>query len=594
MVDFISRLIFQDDFSATAKKYEQSTDNVVKSTESAGRAVEQASSKVGKLKSALSGIRGTHKTEVKAVGLGTVEKTIGSIQSQVERLTNKPVSITAQAKLTRNDIKLARSEIKELKAQLKDLTGQKYDINLDVNGTQVQTLSSKLKSSSGMALSVAGGSLLAGGIGAAVAGVGSGIGSAFGQMWTGGNERQQYLSSMTHFMGSEQGARDMMAWANENARTTQFSSGEVLAAASRAIQVADGNAAEAQRFTQLAEDMASLTPGKTVMDALEALADAQMGEFERMKEFGFKGSADELKAAGGDFWSMKSTSNGKTVEEMFAGGTASGAQNTAAKIGTITGTFEDALSSVGEKMLNGLNPALDWVIEKSEGAANKLESGLTAVGGTINNVKAALDPYMPLLSSLGSLVGGVVSTGFSAVGSVVNHLLLPGIKWVGENLTPAFSLLESGVEWATDKMNALSNTVDSAINGLSSLPGKIAEKVTSSVSGIGSWVKSALGGMFGSEKHATGGMAVGGLTQINENMKGELIRLPNGSRIYPYETTRKLLQREIGGNRRASNHNVITVQVDARGSNLTREQVYRLKREIVSDIVEAFDNMVPA
>ncbi len=282
MVDFISRLIFQDDFSATAKKYEQSTDEVVKSTESAGRAVEQASSKVGKLKSALSGIRGTHKTEVKAVGLGTVEKNIGTIQTQIERLTNKPVSITAQAKLTRNDIRLARSEIKELKAQLKDLTGQKYDINLDVNGTQVQTLSGKLKGGAGMALSVAGGSLLAGGVGAAVMGVGSGIGSAFGQMWTGGNERQQYLSSMTHFMGSEQGARDMMAWANDNARTTQFSSGEVLAAASRAIQVADGNAAEAQRFTQLAEDMASLTPGKTVMDALEALADAQMGEFERL------------------------------------------------------------------------------------------------------------------------------------------------------------------------------------------------------------------------------------------------------------------------------------------------------------------------
>ena len=596
--NFVSHIIFQDDFSDTVKKFQSATSDVVNSAQRTGSEVEKASSKIGRLKSALSGVRGKHKTEVQAVGLSAVEKNVASIQSQIERLTNKPAVITAQAKLTRDDIKTARTEAKELQRQLKDLTGKKYDIKLDLDGQEIQGFSSKLKGGLGTALSVAGGGLLAGGIGAAAAGIGSGVASAASSMWTGGTERQQYLSSMTHFMGGDQSAaREMMDWANENARTTQFSSGEVLAAASRAIQIADGSATEAQRLTQLAEDMASLTPGKTVMDALEALADADMGEFERMKEFGFKGSADALEAAGGDFWSMKSISNGKTVEEMFAGGTASGAQNATAKIGTIAGTFEDALSSAGEKMINGLNPALDWLIEKSEGAANALGGALewagNALGTTFTNVKAALDPYMPLLGSVASLVGTVVSGAFSTVGSVLNSLVLPAIGWVGEHMTPVFSALNEAAGWVNDKFNALVDAAQGAIDGLAGLPGKIANKVTSAVSGIGGWIKSALG--FGSgSKHATGAMAFGGVTQINENMKGELIRLPNGSRIYPYELTRRMLAKELKGSKGPTNNNVINVNIDARGSTMSKQDQYRMRKQIVRDLLDALDNTVPA
>lgn len=590
--DFKTRIIVQDDFSGTVKKFQSATEDVVDSAQRTGSEVEKASSKIGRLKSALSGIRGKHKTEVQAVGLSAVEKNVASIQSQIERLTNKPAVITAQAKLTRDDIKTARAEAKELQRQLKDLTGQKYDIKLDLDGQEIQSFSSKLKGGLGTALSVAGGSLLAGGIGAAAAGIGSGVASAASTMWTGGTERQQYLSSMTHFMGGDQSAaREMMDWANENARTTQFSSGEVLAAASRAIQIADGSATEAQRLTALAEDMASLTPGKTVMDAMEALADAQMGEFERMKEFGFKGSADAFEAAGGDFWSMQSTSNGKTVEEMFAGGTASGAQNATAKIGTITGTFEDALASAGEKMINGLNPALDWLIEKSEGAANALGGALewagTALGTTFTNVQAALQPYMPLLSTLGNIVGTTVTTAFEVVGSVINGIALPAIEWLGETIMPVFQPLFDKVGTAADRIGSLGDAVKGAADKI----GDIASSAWDKISGLGSsiWDK-----ITGADKHATGAMAYGGVTQINENMKGELIRLPNGSRIYPYETTRRLLQNELRRNGGSTTNNVIHVNIDARGSTLTKQEQYRLRKEIVRDLIDAFDNTVPA
>lgn len=316
-----------------------------------------------------------------------------------------------------------------------------------------------------------------------------------------------------------------------------------------------------------------------------------MGEFERMKEFGFKGSAEALSAAGGDFWKMKSA-NGKTVTEMFEGGTAAGAENTSAKIGTIAGNFEDALASAGEKMLNGLNPALDWLIEKSGGAADALGGALEwageALGTTFTNVKSALEPYMPILTTLGGLVGTTVSTAFSVIGSVINNLVLPAFQWVGENVVPKFQPLFGAVDKATGFIKKLGDTIKGAIDKIGDVVGSAWDKI----SGLGS---SIMDRIRGADKHATGAMAYGGLTQINENMKGELIRLPNGSRIYPYETTRKLLKNEYkAANKGGGMRNTFNIHVDARGSNMTNEQIYRLKRGIVQDIIDAFDNVAPA
>ena len=280
--NFVSRIILQDGFSDTARKFKGASKGIVDATGQVKSAVEQASTGVGKLRQAFDRVKGVHKTEFQAVGLGTVNRNVQSIQSQIERLTNKPAVITARTELTRSDIRKAKSEVRELKRQLKDLTGQKYDIDLNVNGQQIQTLGSKLKGGMGTALSVAGGTLLAGGVAGAVSAAAGGVRAGLGKMWTSGNERQQYLSTMTHFSGSEKDARDMMKWANKNAAKTQFSSSEVLAAASRGVQVADGDMVQAKKLTALAEDMASLTPGKSIMDAMEALADAQMGEFERL------------------------------------------------------------------------------------------------------------------------------------------------------------------------------------------------------------------------------------------------------------------------------------------------------------------------
>lgn len=179
-----------------------------------------------------------------------------------------------------------------------------------------------------------------------------------------------YNVSMGHFVGvnnpnntaaqNQKQTDDYLKWLRSNANATPFGTEEVIQAGSRAVQIAEGNTKAAQGLVKMAEDMAALTPGKTVMDAMEALADANMGEMERMKEFGFKMSAEEFKKAGYDLFSTKSTT-GKTLVEVFGGGAEKFANTTTGMWSTITGEIESEIAAIGLLMADGLKPFLQWV-----------------------------------------------------------------------------------------------------------------------------------------------------------------------------------------------------------------------------------------
>lgn len=105
---------------------------------------------------------------------------------------------------------------------------------------------------------------------------------------SGANLEQQQVS-MRHFMGiGNKGKSDKELDAmtssyikdlRNNANSTPFETGEVIQAGTRALGIAKGNTAEAMNMVKLAEDMSALTPGKTIGDAMEALADAEMGNY---------------------------------------------------------------------------------------------------------------------------------------------------------------------------------------------------------------------------------------------------------------------------------------------------------------------------
>lgn len=561
------------DYVRGAKAVASSAAEMGESAEKSADRINRSEGVLSKFGSALKRLGRRQKIDVDT---RAVNEKVGALESKLEKMTGKKYAITAEPKIDRRQIKEAKSEARQLQKELKELTGRKYSVDVDVGGTAKGLLAGGALGAASLA-----------GAGAALAAGGIAGGAKIAQL---GSSREQNMVAMTHFMeGDTKAAGKMMGWASDNARKTQYSEADVQGTTRRAVQIAGGDIEKTKRLVMLAEDMASLNPNKSLEDAIEALADADMGEMERLKEFGFKGSKEGFDAAGGDLFAMKSN-RGKTLEEMYKGGTAAGAETSAAKIGTALGTLEGAFANVGQQMLEKAAPALDWLVEKTEQAAPIIESTFAKVADTGGAFFNALKPFAPLLSLVGSILGGAFTTALTVSSEIVNGLVIPCLEYIGEKTQPAME----GITKAAKNVKAWFDKVKDAVKGAVKALGELPSKISSMASNAWNSVKSMFGG--GKEKkHATGTFNYsGGLSRINEGGKGELVQLPRGTRIYPHATTQKEIRKLVGniGGRKVSN--VFNVNIDARGSNMTKEQTYRLKREIVNDIVEAFDNAVPA
>lgn len=197
-----------------------------------------------------------------------------------------------------------------------------------------------------------------------------------------GAQLEQQQIAMKHFIGvNNQGKSDTEITAmrdsymknlRENANATPFTTQEVVGAGSRAVNIMGGNTKGAMDLVKLSEDMAALNPEKSLSDAMEALADAKNGEFERMKEFGFKISAQEFKGFVGKGANDALTGDETTrayqmlvnqkLSPFFKGGAEEQANTGAGLLSTIKGKIGSKVQDVGLGMLERLKPSLQTVI----------------------------------------------------------------------------------------------------------------------------------------------------------------------------------------------------------------------------------------
>lgn len=191
--------------------------------------------------------------------------------------------------------------------------------------------------------------------------LGAGAGAyGFGKLTLGAAmdfETQQV--SMEHWLkGNKEQAQQFTSWLDVLAAKTPFEMADLFPAGARSIGVSEGDLNMAKRLVSLSADMAGLTPGKTVQDAMEALADAQMGEFERMKEFNMKFTKEKMDAAGGFAGFMAE------AEQKYAGGADKLSATAKGRISTITDFFKTMFRNAGQGALEAINPRLqkitDW------------------------------------------------------------------------------------------------------------------------------------------------------------------------------------------------------------------------------------------
>ena len=103
---------------------------------------------------------------------------------------------------------------------------------------------------------------------------------------------QQYETTLTTVLKPHARAKETLEWVKEFARTTPFEVPQLVEATTRL----EAYGLSAQKHMRTLGDAAGAL-GKDIMAAVEMVADASQGEFERMKEFGLR-AADVAKKAG--------------------------------------------------------------------------------------------------------------------------------------------------------------------------------------------------------------------------------------------------------------------------------------------------------
>ncbi|MFT4413186.1 phage tail protein [Fredinandcohnia humi] len=315
-----------------------------------------------------------------------------------------------------------------------------------------------------------------GGLATAYKGVESTIGGAM--------RLEQEMISMEHFMGLTRGAeeakkaaQDYMEYLRKNAIETPFEQNEVISAGRRSLQVAGGDIKQAEQMLKIAQDMAALNPAKTLEQAMEALADMAVGETERMKEFGFKISAEEMKkAGGGDVVKGAFQIMNTEVAKTFDGGAKKLAESGKGLMSQITGTIQGKLADAGMEALERMKPTLEKI-------GNWLESG-GADGffkGVSNFLANAVDWSVKLFGVL-QQVKAVASTVLTPISKGIKSLIKTEefqgvIESIKNGITSMVSIVQARWTNMSENFNKYKPVIGAVFNALGSAIDAIVQAV---------------------------------------------------------------------------------------------------------------------
>ncbi len=465
MMEFGARLSLKDNMYATLQKnlnQQKKFQEQVKSTrEHLGKLAKQKVNPIIKVKD-------KSKTQYNKVRnrLKLINKTIAKPFIVVKDKTSKTISkVKSKIKLLGRMVATPFIKVKNSKA----IRGiGKVHQKLKQVGRFVAKPIIKLKDGASKALKGMGSMLvkLAKGVTIAVGLVGAGATILLGGALKSGAMLEQQQISIEHFIGvNNKGAKpedikgmadDYVKSLRENANLTPFTTNEVISAGTRAVNIAGGDTNSAMGLLKVAEDMAALNPEKSLSDAIEALADMKNGETERMKEFGFKISADDIKKAGGTDAIIKNQ-----LAPYFEGGAKKLSGSATGLVSTIKGKIGNAISNTGLAMIEKSKPLLEKMVVLVDKMAPKMQRmGEVIAEGFGNAVEWASE----LVDNTGGIapifseIKDVVKTTFSLITPLIKNLaplvvqvvqiILPVFNTIGQTVARVFPLVSQTISRA--------------------------------------------------------------------------------------------------------------------------------------------------
>ena len=394
-----------------------------------------------------------------------------------------------------------------------------------------------------------------------------------------GMELEQQQISMRHFMGVGNKGKsskelDGMSASylkdlRNNANATPFETGEVISAGTRSLQIAGGNTKDAMQMVKLAEDMAALNPGKTVGDAMEALADMNIGEMARLTEFGVKASStDDPKEVQ------------KKLETMYAGGANKLAESGSGLLSTIMGKLKSNIADIGLGMLEPLKPVMTGLIGFIDQASPKiLEVGTkitSGIGMAIGWIQQQMPTLAPIFQTAFGAVSSIVSTVAPIIGQVIGALspvfigllsvassALSGIASAVKTVAPVVSSLIS-------KLAPIFLNVGSTLKSMGKIFKNVFDSVMKIVKKASDFIKPLVNGIIGATKGISDGVSwvagklagnatgtkywSGGLSVVGEHGP-ELVSMPRGSKVFTNAESKSMINKSIPNFRQVQGEN---------------------------------------
>lgn len=251
---------------------------------------------------------------------------------------------------------------------------------------------------------------------------------------------EQYRNTLNVVMKDSKKAGEMMSWASDFANKTPFETNEVVEAT---VKLTSYGVAAKENMTAIG-DMSAVM-GKSLNQGVEAIADAQTGELERLKEFGISKQmiidqgaktmkGKELVNSKGQIVDQKNFNKAlfSLMEERYKGGMDLQSKTLKGTWSTVTGVAKSSLAQLmgvtsdGTIKVGGLfdklkdkvnvvaNTLQKWSTDGTiAGATKTIEDGFKKAGDAIGWVKDNLDWLIPV-------AGGAVAaiTAFQVISTV--------------------------------------------------------------------------------------------------------------------------------------------------------------------------------
>ena len=250
---------------------------------------------------------------------------------------------------------------------------------------------------------------------------------------------QSLQASLVTFTGSVENADTAFKILQDFAKQTPFSLQEVVGSFN--ILVAQGIKPTEAQLGSFA-DIAGGT-SKSIMQFAEAVADASVGEFERLKEFGIKAGkeGDKVTLKMGDITKVVDNDSAAIVQALteisevaFAGGAARQAATLGGAITNLRDNVDSFMFAIGE---SGFGAALASSIRKlsdfidgndalAEMISDKMTKGLLVFVGALDLVFFSVG-YVTLTSSRSSFSGSSLGMRFYLL--MYSKCSLPKINW---------------------------------------------------------------------------------------------------------------------------------------------------------------------